>query len=214
MMHKLLKLPFDETVLEPLISAETIRYHYGKHHAGYVAKLNDLIAGTEYATLTLKEIILKADGPIFNNASQVYNHDFYFHGLSSSKMQMSGVLTELIVRDFGSVAEFKEAFVAAALGLFGSGWVWLCVDVQGRLLIDTLSNAANPLKMGHTPLMTCDVWEHAYYIDYRNARPDYVQKWWELINWEFVSKNLDNHLKGYDVEFPCDDYSGACGYHE
>lgn len=191
MKHQLINLPFDEHALEPAVSAETLQYHHGKHHQGYINNLNKLIEGTKFETMSLEEIITQADGGIFNNAAQVYNHNFYFNGLSGEKSEPSAALSTLIERDFGSLDALKEAFLQAASGLFGSGWVWLALDKKETLQIQSHSNAGNPLLNGDTPLMTCDVWEHAYYIDYRNARADYLAKWWELINWDFVSQQLD-----------------------
>ncbi len=191
MTHTLMDLPFDENALEPHISKETLQYHHGKHHAGYVNKLNGLIEGTVYADMKLEEIVKKADGGIFNNAAQVFNHDFYFKGMSTTATSPSKELLALIERDFTSMKAFKEKFLEMAAGLFGSGWVWLSINDSGSLVIESFSNAGNPLLLDHTPLLTCDVWEHAYYIDYRNARPDYLQKWWELVNWDFVSDNLE-----------------------
>lgn len=214
MTHTLMKLPFDEGALEPYISKETMQYHHGKHHAGYVNKLNTLIKDTAYKQMGLVEIIQKADGGIFNNASQVYNHDFYFTSMSNKSSVPSDILVERIERDFGSLEQFKDTFLKAATGLFGSGWVWLSINKEGKLVIDTLSNADSPLLYDHTPLLTCDVWEHAYYIDYRNARADYLEKYWDLINWDFVSHNLTNYIGDKYIEFPCDEYSGACEFSE
>ncbi len=190
MKHTLMTLPFEENAFEPIISKETIRYHHGKHHAGYVNNLNKLITGTPYENMDLSTIVKSAQGAIFNNAAQVYNHDFYFNGLSSTSTTPSPELLVSIQRDFKSIEILKKAFLEAGAALFGSGWVWLCVDEGGTLHIEQHANASNPLLNKHTPLLTCDVWEHAYYIDYRNARADYLHKWWELINWEFVSQNL------------------------
>jgi superoxide dismutase, Fe-Mn family len=191
MTHTLMRLPFDENALEPVLSKETLAYHHGKHHAGYINNLNRLIKGTRYEDLDLAEIVVSADGGIFNNAAQVYNHDFYFNGISTEASSPSENLLELINRDFGSFDNFKKEFLEAAAGLFGSGWVWLSQDKSGNLLVESFSNAGNPLLSKHTPLLTCDVWEHAYYIDYRNARADYLEKWWEIVNWDFVSQNLN-----------------------
>lgn len=191
MTHALMNLPFDENALEPYISKETLQYHHGKHHAGYVNKLNALIKDTAYEDVSLEEIIKTADGGIFNNAAQVYNHDFYFQGICRKKSAFSKVLSDAINRDFGSLEALKKDFLEVATALFGSGWVWLSINKSGNLNIETHSNAGNPLLSGHIPLLTCDVWEHAYYIDYRNARVDYLEKWWELINWEFVSQNFN-----------------------
>ncbi len=209
MTHTLMTLPFDTSALEPYLSKETLEYHHGKHHAGYVAKLNALIKDTVYEDMELEEIIKGADGAIFNNAAQVYNHDFYFSGMHTEEGIISEDLALLISTEFVSVTALKEAFLEAALGLFGSGWVWLCINDVGKLVIETHVNASNPLCLGHTPLLTCDVWEHAYYIDYRNARAEYLEKWWNLINWDFVSQNL---IKDKYIKFPCDEHSEACEY--
>jgi len=190
MTHTLMPLPFDENALEPVLSKETLSYHHGKHHAGYINNLNRLIKGTRYEDLDLAEIVVSSDGGIFNNAAQVYNHNFYFNGISTETSSPSENLLELINRDFGSFDNFKKVFLETAAGLFGSGWVWLSQDESGNVLVESYSNAGNPLLSKHTPLLTCDVWEHAYYIDYRNARADYLEKWWEIVNWDFVSQNL------------------------
>ncbi len=211
MSYTLMKLPFDEDALEPSISKETLHYHHGKHHQGYVDKLNILIKDSPYEEKTLVEIIKVSKGAVFNNAAQVYNHDFYFSGLSQEHTAPSQTLREQIKRDLGSMEEFKTLFLKSAADLFGSGWVWLIIDAEGRLSIKTYSNADNPVASGDTPLLTCDVWEHAYYIDHRNARAAYLEKWWELINWDFVSANLANARY---IEFPCDEYSGACDFKE
>jgi Fe-Mn family superoxide dismutase len=191
MTHTLMNLPFDETALEPYISKETLQYHHGKHHAAYINNLNRLIEGTPYKDMELEAIITTATGGIFNNAAQVYNHDFYFKGMSRKITSPSKDLLSLFDLDFGSFEAFKEIFLETAAGLFGSGWVWLSIDDSGSLVLESFSNAGNPLLSGNIPLMTCDVWEHAYYIDYRNARADYLEKWWGLINWDFVSQNLE-----------------------
>jgi superoxide dismutase, Fe-Mn family len=192
MKHVLMQLPYEPSALAPYISAETLSYHYGKHHAGYVNKLNTLIEGTEFADKPLEHIIMNASNAIFNNAAQIYNHDFYWKSLSPAATTPSMHLLSLIQRDFGSMQAFEEAFLAAATGFFGSGWVWLVITNEGKLEINTTSNADTPLRHSKTPLLTCDVWEHAYYIDYRNVRPDYLANWWKLINWDFVSENLAN----------------------
>lgn len=204
-------LPFAPTALEPFISAETLSYHHGKHHAAYVNKLNSLIQESEYVDMPLEEIIKHAEGPIFNNAAQVYNHDFYWKGLSTSSTAPSAELSTLIERDFGSMESFKEAFLAAAAGLFGSGWTWLVITKEGKLVIQTTSNADTPIRKRQTPLLTCDVWEHAYYIDYRNVRPDYLANWWKLINWNFVSGNLAAFEKDRYAD-PCNRNDEICGY--
>jgi Fe-Mn family superoxide dismutase len=214
MQHTLMALPYEQNALEPYITAETVSFHYGKHHAGYVNKLNALIENTRFADMTLDQIIKQADGAIFNNAAQVFNHDFYWHGLSGSGTVPSVELSDLIDRDFGSMEGFKEAFLAAAAGVFGSGWAWLVLTEEGKLTIEQRSNADTPIRHGRTPLLTCDVWEHAYYIDCRNARPEYLENWWKLVNWEFVSDNLvgvtNDPIAGYSQ--PCNDDNEVCDY--
>ena len=215
MTHTLMELPFKESALEPYISKETLQYHHGKHHAGYVNKLNTLIKGTEYEKMELVEIIKTAKGGIFNNAAQVYNHDFYFKGMSSAKSEPSIDLVTYINQAFGSMEQFKESFLETATTLFGSGWVWLSVSEDESLIIESHSNAHNPLLSRRTPLLTCDVWEHAYYIDYRNVRADYLEKWWELINWEFVSQNLTLHSETRLIYIDtCNDDTELCDYVE
>jgi Fe-Mn family superoxide dismutase len=191
MAHELPKLPFAMDALAPVISKETLEYHYGKHHQAYVTNLNKLIPGTEFEKASLEDIIKKAGGGIFNNAAQVYNHTFYWNCLSpSGGGEPSGKLAEAIDKNFGSFAEFKKQFTQSAATNFGSGWTWLVKDKDGKLKIENTSNAGNPLKDGKKPLLTVDVWEHAYYIDYRNARPTYLEKIWDIFNWDFVAKNL------------------------
>ena len=189
--HKLPELPYPENALEPHISAETLEYHYGKHHATYVDKLNKLIPGTEFETASLEEIIAKASDGIFNNAAQVWNHTFYWNCLSpDGGGEPDGVLAKAIGQAFGDVAQFQERFSDAAATNFGSGWTWLVKNSDGGLEIVNTSNAGNPMTEGRQPLLTCDVWEHAYYIDYRNARPEYVKAFWNLVNWDFVAQKL------------------------
>ena len=191
MEHKLPELPYAKDALAPHISKETLEYHYGKHHATYVANLNKLIVGTEFADLSLEDIVRKASGPIFNNAAQVWNHTFYWNSLSpQGGGEPSGALADAIVKTFGSFAAFKEKFSNAAVMQFGSGWAWLVKDADGKLSISQTSNAATPLRDGGRALLTCDVWEHAYYIDYRNARATYVEAFWNLVNWRFASDNF------------------------
>jgi Fe-Mn family superoxide dismutase len=192
MTHELPALPYAKTALEPHISAETLEYHYGKHHQTYVTNLNNLIPGTEYENLSLEEIIRKAPaGGVFNNAAQVWNHTFYWNSLSpNGGGEPTGALAEAIVKSFGSFEKFKEAFTQCAVTTFGSGWAWLVKNADGSLALVSTSNAGCPLTSDQTPLLTCDVWEHAYYIDYRNARPKYLEAFWNLVNWEFAAANF------------------------
>jgi Fe-Mn family superoxide dismutase len=189
--HKLPELPYAQNALAPHISAETLEYHYGKHHATYVANLNKLIVGTEFAESSLADIVKKASGGLFNNAAQVWNHSFYWNCLSpKGGGEPSGALADAIVKNFTSFAALKEKLTAAAVTQFGSGWAWLVKNPDGSLAIEQTSNAATPLKDGKKPLLTVDVWEHAYYIDYRNARPAYLEAFWKLVNWDFAATNL------------------------
>lgn len=195
MKHQLMSLPYNNlNALAPYISKETLLYHHGKHHQAYVNNLNALIEGTAYEDMPLEEIIKSADGSIFNNAAQVFNHNYYFSGICSRRTVLDEALQTKIGEDFGSMDAFKEQFLNACATLFGSGWVWLSLTPDNRLIIEKMSNADNPLLTGNHPLMTCDVWEHAYYIDYRNARAEYLKKWWEVINWEFISDNFNAAL--------------------
>ncbi len=192
MEHTLPELPYAKDALEPHISSETLEYHYGKHHQTYVTNLNKLIAGGEFADASLEEIIRKASGGIFNNAAQVWNHTFYWNCLSpNGGGEPTGALADAINSAFGSFTEFKEKFSQTAITTFGSGWGWLVQNADGSLALVSTSNAGNPMTAGQKPLLTCDVWEHAYYIDYRNARPGYVESFWNLANWDFVASNLD-----------------------
>ncbi len=191
MEFKLPELPYASDALEPHISAETVDYHYGKHHRAYVDNLNRLIPGTKFESMVLEEIIRRASGGIFNNAAQIWNHTFYWNCLlPKGGSEPTGELANVITEQFGSFAQFKEKFTNAAVTLFGSGWVWLVKNSDGSLSIEATSNAGDPLKEGKTALLTCDVWEHAYYIDYRNARAKYVGEFWNLVNWDFVHNNL------------------------
>lgn len=192
MTHTLPALPYDITALEPHISQKTLKYHYGKHHKTYVDKLNPLLEGTEFAESSLEEIIIKAPaGPIFNNAAQIWNHTFYWNCLSpNGGGAPSGKIGAKIVETFGSFESFQKEFTKKALTLFGSGWVWLVIDSDQSLSIEQTSNADNPLRKNQTPILTCDVWEHAYYIDYYNSRPDYMKAFWNLVHWEFVEKKV------------------------
>ena len=191
MKHKLPVLPYRMDALEPTVSKETLEYHYNKHHQAYVTNLNKLIVDTEFENISLEDIILKSSGEIFNNAAQVFNHTFYWNCLSpDGGQEPQGKLADIIIQNFGSFADFKEKFTQTAVGTFGSGWAWLVKDQNGKLEIMSTSNAGNPMTEGKKPLLTCDVWEHAYYIDYRNARPSYVEKFWSLVKWDFVANNL------------------------
>ncbi len=184
-------LPYDRTALEPHISAETIDFHYSKHHQTYVTNLNNLIAGTEFESADLQSIVRKAQGGMFNNAAQVWNHSFYWNCLKpNGGGAPTGKLGEAIDSAFGSFDAFKAEFSKTAIGTFGSGWAWLVQRADGSLALVSTSNAATPLTGSDKPLLTCDVWEHAYYVDYRNARPKYVEAFWNLVNWDFVSAQL------------------------
>lgn len=191
MAFELPALPYEKNALEPHISAETLEYHYGKHHNTYVVKLNDLIKGTDFAEKDLVEIIKTSSGGVFNNAAQVWNHTFYWNCMSpNGGGQPTGELAEAINKAFGSFDKFKEEFTNTAIGTFGSGWAWLVKKSDGSLGLASTIGAGNPITSGEQPLLTCDVWEHAYYIDYRNARPKYVEAFWNLVNWDFVAKNF------------------------
>lgn len=191
MEHKLPELPYALDALAPHISKETLEFHYGKHHQTYITNLNSLIKGTEFENASLEEIVQKSTGGLFNNAAQVWNHTFYWFGLSpNGGGEPTGALADAINAKWGNFDEFKKAFNAVAAGTFGSGWAWLVKNADGSLELVSTSNAASPLTTDKTPLLTCDVWEHAYYIDYRNSRPNYLEGFWKLVNWEFVAKNL------------------------
>ncbi|GAP66308.1 superoxide dismutase, Fe [Mizugakiibacter sediminis] len=184
-------LPYERNALEPHISAETLDYHYGKHHQAYVTNLNNLIKGTEFESAPLEQIVKKSTGGMFNNAAQIWNHTFYWNSLSpKGGGDPSGKLADAIVKAFGSVAKFKEEFGKVAVGTFGSGWAWLVQRPDGSLGLVSTSNAGTPITGADRPLLTCDVWEHAYYIDYRNARPKYVEAFWNLVNWEFAASQM------------------------
>lgn len=185
-------LPYARDALAPWISAETIDFHYGKHHQAYVTKLNELIKGTEFETAGLEDIVRKSAGAVFNNAAQVWNHSFYWDGLSPRGGGAPvGRLANAIEGSFGSVGKFVDAFTKAAVATFGSGWTWLVRQEGGGLAVLSTSNAATPLTSSDRPLLTCDVLEHAYYIDYRNARPDYLAAFWKLVDWDVVASRLD-----------------------
>ncbi|WP_028536603.1 superoxide dismutase [Paludibacterium yongneupense] len=191
MEHKLPQLPYALDALAPHISKETLEYHYGKHHQTYVTNLNNLIKGTEFENASLEEIVRKASGGIFNNAAQIWNHTFYWFGLSPNGGNApTGALAAAIDAKWGSFEEFKKAFTQTAVGTFGSGWAWLVKAADGSLELVSTSNAATPLSTDKKPLLTCDVWEHAYYIDFRNSRPNYMEAFWKLVNWDFVAGNF------------------------
>lgn len=193
MAFELPPLPYPKNKLAPHISEETLDFHYGKHHQTYVTNLNNLVPGTEFEGLCLEDIVKKTSGGIFNNAAQVWNHTFYWNSLSpDGGGEPTGALADAIIAEFGSFAAFKEAFTKCAVTTFGSGWAWLVVNPEGKLALVSTSNAGCPLTDGHKPLLTCDVWEHAYYIDYRNARPAYLEAFWALVNWDFASTNFSS----------------------
>ncbi len=191
MAFKLPELPYAKDALAPHISAETLEYHYGKHHQTYVDNLNKLVAGTPNESKSLEELVKTTEGGVFNNAAQVWNHTFYWYCLKpKGGGAPTGKIGEAIKKNFGSFETFKEQFSEAAKTQFGSGWAWLVKKADGSLAIEKTSNAGNPMTAGLKPVMTCDVWEHAYYIDYRNARPKYVESFWNLVNWDFVEQQL------------------------
>ena len=191
MEHTLPALPYAMDALAPHISKETLEFHYGKHHQTYVTNLNNLIKGTEFESASLEDIVRKSSGGVFNNAAQVWNHTFYWHCLApNAGGAPSGALADAINAKWGSFDAFKDAFTKSAVGNFGSGWTWLVKKADGSLDIVNTSNAATPLTGADKPLMTCDVWEHAYYVDYRNRRPDYMAAFWALVNWDFVAKQM------------------------
>ena len=189
---ELMTLPYADDALEPVISKETIGFHHGKHLLAYVNNLNGLLEGSSLAELPLEEIVKKADGGILNNAGQILNHELYFGQFQTPKTDNKpiGKIAEAIVRDFGSFEAFKEEFQKKGATLFGSGWVWLSADADGKLVITQETNAANPVQHGLKPLLTFDVWEHAYYLDYQNRRPDHLAALWQIVNWEVVESRL------------------------
>ena len=191
MEHTLPPLPYAMDALQPHISKETLEFHYGKHHQAYVTNLNNLIKGTEFENLSLEEIVKKSSGGVFNNAAQVWNHTFYWNCLApNAGGAPTGAVADAINAKFGSFDNFKAEFTKSCVGNFGSGWTWLVKKADGSVEIVNTSNAATPLTGADKPLLTCDVWEHAYYVDYRNARPKYVEMFWNLVNWDFVAKNF------------------------
>ena len=192
---ELTPLPYAYTALEPFISAETLQFHHDKHHQTYVTKLNELLADSPLANASLVKIVLQSSGPVFNSAGQHWNHDFYWKSMAPArKRSASGPLLEALQRTFGSLDTFQAVFEKQATGLFGSGWTWLVLDQKGELQIVQTKDADNPLRQDLIPLFTCDVWEHAYYIDYRNARPQYLSNFWHVLNWAFVEANYAQGL--------------------
>lgn len=189
---ELITLPYEANALEPVISAQTIGFHHGKHLQGYVNNLNAAIEGTPFAEMTLEEIVKKASGGMLNNAGQILNHNLYFQQFSKpvADNKPIGALAEAIHAQFGSFEDFQKAFVQAGATLFGSGWVWLSADADGKLVITQESNAANPIQKGLKPLLTFDVWEHAYYLDYQNRRADHLNALWQLVDWKVVEARL------------------------
>jgi superoxide dismutase, Fe-Mn family len=188
MKFELPKLPYEVSALNPSISDRTIEFHYGKHHQAYVNNLNNLVPGTKFEDADLETIIREAEGPIFNNAAQVWNHTFYFNQFSAKPCtHPKGELAKAIDRQFGSFEKFKEEFTKASVGLFGSGWAWLVKNDDGSLDIVPEPNAGTPLRKGKKPILTCDVWEHAYYLDYQNRRPDYIASFWNILDWDVIS---------------------------
>ena len=184
-------LPYARDALAPHISAETVDYHYGKHHQAYVTNLNNLIKGTEFEAMDLVSIVKKAQGGMFNNAAQIWNHTFYWNSIApKGGGEPSGKLADAIKKAFGGFAQFKDDFSKLAAGTFGSGWAWLVQRADGSLGIVSTANAATPITGSDRPLLTCDVWEHAYYIDYRNARPKYIEAFWSLVNWDFAAAQM------------------------
>ena len=192
MKYQLIQLPYEANALEPVISKETIGFHHGKHLQAYVNNLNAAIEGTKYEDMPLEEIVKTAEGGVFNNAGQILNHNMYFQQFRAPKAdnKPTGVIAQWIDQQFGSFEAFKEEFAKKGAGLFGSGWVWLSADKDGKLVITQETNAGNPVQHGLKPLLTFDVWEHAYYIDYQNRRPDYLKALWDIVDWDVVNERL------------------------
>jgi superoxide dismutase, Fe-Mn family len=191
MNYELPELPYELDAFEPLLSKRMLEFHYMKHHQTYVTNLNKLISGTKFENKNLETIIKEAEGPLFNNAAQVWNHTFYFMSLKkNNECAPQDILAESIIKSFGSFTDLKDAFTKASVSLFGSGWVWLVKNKNGLLEIIQESNAGNPIRKGLKPILACDVWEHAYYLDYQNRRADYINAFWSLINWELVEKRF------------------------
>jgi len=191
MAFELPELPYSKDALDPHISARTLDFHHGKHHNAYVTKLNAMTEGTDKASKSLEDLIKSESGGLFNQAAQTWNHTFYWHSLSpNGGGEPSGPIADAIKSDLGGFEAFKEKFSAEAAGHFGSGWAWLVRNASGKLEVVSTHDAGNPMTDGHTPILTCDVWEHAYYLDYQNARPKYIEAWWNLVNWDFANQNL------------------------
>jgi Fe-Mn family superoxide dismutase len=190
MAFTLPELPYAREALEPHMSRETLEYHYGKHHKAYVDMANKLIVGTEFENASLEDTVKKSSGKLFNNVAQIWNHTFFWHSLTPKQAAPGKKVADALVKQFGGVDDFKKLFTETAIGTFGSGWAWLVQKPDGSLAVVSTSNAATPLTTADKALLTCDVWEHAYYVDYRNARATYLDHYWSLVNWEFVEKNL------------------------
>lgn len=190
MTHLMPQLPYAHEALAPHMSKETIDFHYGKHLQTYVDNLNRLITGTPYENASLEEIVMTAEGPLYNNAAQTWNHTFFFEALTPAQGNLPEALEARLTAAFGSVADFKKQFTQAAMGVFGSGWVWLTADAEGHLSITAEPNAGNPMRKQLKPLLVIDVWEHAYYIDYRNRRADFIEAFWKLVDWNKVAERL------------------------
>jgi Fe-Mn family superoxide dismutase len=198
MIHELPPLPYPRTALEPIISAETIEYHYGKHHRGYVEKLNHLIVGTEFENMPLEQVVRHSHGAVFNNAAQAWNHEFFWNGLKplGGAGGPTGELKSAVERNFGTLENLKAEFLEEGFAHFASGWVWLVRDTRGELQVQTTHDAGNPLRVGFSPILTCDLWEHAYYIDYRNDRKSFLEAVFGILNWDFAARNFaDDELQ-------------------
>lgn len=199
MKHLLPELPYALDVLAPVMSADTLNYHYGKHLQTYLDNVNRMIEGTPFADMELKDMITKAQGALYNNAAQAFNHIIFFKQLTPTPTTISPLLTQALVARFGSVDEFKSEFSNAAATLFGSGWVWLALDANNVLQIVPEPNAGNPITRDMRPLMCIDVWEHAYYLDYKNRRGDYIKNFWNLVNWDYIEKRMQD--KNYQLYY-------------
>lgn len=213
MAFELPNLPFSKEALIPALSKETFDYHHDKHHAAYIKKLNALVEGSDYVDKDLETLIKESAGGIFNNAAQAWNHDFYWHCLSPTATSPSDTLLKAITAKFGSMEKFKDTFINETGTLFGSGWSWLTMNDSGELAIEKTSNADNPIRDGRAPLLTCDMWEHAYYIDYRNDKMAYLEAFWSKLNWKFISDNFSySNDKLVRLGTVCKDDSPVCNY--